>query len=229
LNGIPAFLPALFIFLFNMCSGEETPAPLLLKLTTADVSEFLGKDGSIKLEVSGGVSPYSFLWSNGQTTRDIEGLAAGIYSVTVRDAIDSLETAVDTVKQPIPDNMVFDVQGNIYTTVLIGQQTWMQQNLRVTVAPDSSPVTSYAYSGNEVLAATYGRLYSWDVAMNGSVTEKAQGICPAGWHVPSDEEWKILEMYLGMTRAEADMTNIWRGQGVGTKQGKGRSSGYEAL
>jgi len=65
--------------------------------------------------------------------------------------------------------------------------------------------------------------------MNGSTAEKKQGICPVGWHIPSDEEWKTLEMYLGMTRQEADMSNTWRGQGVGTKLGKGGESGYEAI
>jgi uncharacterized protein (TIGR02145 family) len=218
-----------FALLLSMCSGEEIPDPLELELITTDVTEFEGSDGSISLGVHGGVAPYTFSWSNGATTKDIEGLSAGIYSVTVRDAADSVATATDTVNEPIPENILFDIQGNKYTTVVIGDQTWMQQNLRVTVTPDSTPVISYVYGGNEALAATYGRLYSWDVAMNGSTQEKAQGLCPTGWHIPSDEEWKILEINLGMTRAEADLTNIWRGDGVGTKLGKGGESGYEAL
>jgi uncharacterized protein (TIGR02145 family) len=133
------------------------------------------------------------------------------------------------VNQPVPENTVFDVQENMYSTVKIGTQTWMQQNLRVKVAPDGSPVTSYVFNNDEENAKTYGRLYPWDAAMNGSIVEGAQGLCPTGWHVPSDNEWKILEMYLGMTQAEADLVNMWRGQGVGTKMGKGGDSGYEAL
>lgn len=133
-------------------------------------------------------------------------------------------------KEPdIPDNTVIDVEGNMYPTIEIGTQTWMQQNLRVTVAPDGSPVTSYVYNNNEEHAKTYGRLYTWDAAMNGSTEEGARGLCPAGWHIPSDDEWKVLEMYLGMTQAEADLVNVWRGQGVGTQMGEGGVSGYEAL
>lgn len=133
-------------------------------------------------------------------------------------------------KEPdIPENTVLDVQGNTYPTVKIGTQTWMQQNLRATVAPDGTPVTSYVYNNDEENSKTYGRLYSWDAAMNGSTQEGAQGLCPAGWHIPSDGEWKVLEMYLGMTQAEADLVNVWRGQGVGTKMGPGGESGYEAL
>jgi uncharacterized protein (TIGR02145 family) len=58
-----------------------------------------------------------------------------------------------------------------------------------------------------------------------------QGICPAGWHVPSDEEIKVMEMELGMTQKEADMSNTFRGeaQGVGTTLKAGGSSGFEML
>lgn len=225
-------LISLTVIPFLRCSKEKEPGipdPLEITLTSGDVTTFGGSDGSVTMEVTGGVIPYTYLWSNGETTKDLEGLVAGEYSVIVRDAVDS--TAMDTViiNQPVPENMVIDVQGNIYPTVKIGTQTWMQQNLRVTVAPDGSSVTAYVYNNDEENAKTYGRLYTWNTAMNGSTEEGAQGLCPAGWHIPSDNEWKILEIYLGMTQAEADLVNVWRGQGVGTKMGKGGESGYEAL
>jgi len=216
-------------FSFQMCSEERIAEPLTLTLFTSDVTTFMGSDGYITLEVEGGVAPYAYIWSTGETTKDIGQLKAGIYSVTVTDAVDSLATAADTVNQPIPDNIIFDIQGNMYPFVEIGDQVWMQQNLRVTVDPDSIPVTSYIYPSQLAHVETHGRLYTWDVAMNFSHQEKAQGICPDGWHVPSDEEWKLLEIHLGMTREEADLVNSWRGSGVGTSLGKGGDSGYEAL
>lgn len=225
--GCISFL-SLFL-LYNCSPGQEHPDDLSLVLTVTDVTVFNGHDGSVMLDVTGGITPYSYLWSNGEMTKDIEGVPAGIYSVTVTDARDSSATATDTVKHPIPENLLMDIQGNIYTTVRIGKQIWMQQNLRVSVDPDSTPITSYVYDGIEELAKTYGRLYTWDAAMNGSTAEKAQGICPDGWHIPSDEEWKILEMYLGMTRAEADLSNVWRGEGVGAKLRPGGGSGYDVL
>jgi uncharacterized protein (TIGR02145 family) len=225
--GCISFL-SLFL-LYNCSPGQEHPDDLSLVLTVTDVTVFNGHDGSVMLDVTGGITPYSYLWSNGEMTKDIEGVPAGIYSVTVTDARDSSATATDTVKHPIPENLLMDIQGNIYTTVRIGEQIWMQQNLRVSVDPDSTPITSYVYDGIEELAKTYGRLYTWDAAMNGSTAEKAQGICPDGWHIPSDEEWKILEMYLGMTRAEADLSNVWRGEGVGAKLRPGGGSGYDVL
>ena len=222
------FLLSLFL-LYNCSPDQEQPDDLSLVLTVTDVTVFNGHDGSVRLDVTGGIQPYIYLWSSGETTKDIEGVAAGIYSVTVTDTRDSSATATDTIKQPIPENILFDIEGNIYTTIKIGEQIWMQQNLRVSVDPDSTPITSYIYAGIEELAETYGRLYTWDAAMNGSTAEKAQGICPDGWHIPSDEEWKILEMYLGMTRAEADLSNLWRGEGVGAKLRPGGGSGYDVL
>jgi uncharacterized protein (TIGR02145 family) len=215
--------------LLQNCAKEKDPVPLSIEIIAHDVTTFLGNDGSIEVEVTGGVSPYSYNWSNGETTESVESLKAGEYSVIVKDAIDSTASGSVKINQPIPENVITDVEGNFYTTVKIGDQTWMQQNLRVSVAPDSTEISSYLYDNSPDNEETYGRLYTWNVAMNGSTAESAQGICPAGWHIPSDGEWKTLEIYLGMTQQEADLVNTWRGQGIGTKLGKGGESGYEAI
>jgi uncharacterized protein (TIGR02145 family) len=213
------------------CSKKEPnqEEALSVILISQNVTTFLGQDGSIETEVTGGLPPYSFIWSNGETTEDIQGLPAGTYSVTVTDDCDSTVTESIKITQPIPADVIMDIEGNFYTTVKIGEQTWMQQNLRVEFTPDSSGIVSFLYDNNPDYEETYGRLYSWDVAMNGSTAENSQGICPDGWHIPSDEEWKELEIHLGMTRQEADMTNTWRGYGAGTKLAQGGESGYDAL
>ncbi len=126
------------------------------------------------------------------------------------------------------ENSVTDADGNIYSIVKIGSQTWMKENLRVTCAPDKRPVTSFLFNDDPLNEQVHGRLYTWEAAMNGSTAEKAQGICPDGWHLPSDEEYKILEMSLGMTREEADLTNVWRGATVGTQLKTGGRSGFDA-
>lgn len=222
----------LFLFLLQACSddtGPDDPANLSLELTGQDVSVFRGDDGSAKAVVKGGIPPYSYEWSNGETDPEIDGLAAGLYSVTVSDDVDSLATGSIRIEQPVPENTVTDREGNIYLTVRIGDQVWMQENLRVTVDPDSNSIVSYLYNNDEANEETFGRLYTWNVAMNGSGQEEAQGICPVGWHIPSDGEWKTLEMFLGMTQQQADMINTWRGSPVGTLLAKGGGSGYEAL
>lgn len=116
-----------------------------------------------------------------------------------------------------------DTRDNItYSTVRIGNQWWMAGNLAYlpTVSPPSAE--SYTepyyyvqgYSGTDTDAAmatanyaTYGVLYNWPAAMTA---------CPSGWHLPSDAEWKQLEMALGMTQAEADEKG-WRGTDQGTQ------------
>jgi len=73
----------------------------------------------------------------------------------------------------------------------------------------------------------YGFYYNWEAAMNGSTTEGAQGICATGWHIPSDDDWKILEGTLGMSKAEQDKTG-YRGEAYQGKQLlEGGSSGFE--
>lgn len=53
-----------------------------------------------------------------------------------------------------------------------------------------------------------GRLYQWSAAMNGATYERAQGVCPIGWHVPSDCEWQFLENTLGMSIADQQFEGL---------------------
>ena len=126
---------------------------------------------------------------------------------------------------------VTDIDGNVYQTVTIGTQVWMMENLKVTHYRNGDPIPHVTDNGeweslsegacweydNEVHnVPTHGRLYNW-FAVNDS-----RNICPEGWHVPTDEEWKQLEMYLGMSQSEADAT-VWRGTDEG---GKLKEAGY---
>lgn len=86
--------------------------------------------------------------------------------------------------------------GETYQTIRIGTQTWMAQNLRRATS------SSTCYAGKADSCAKYGRLYSWTDAMGigsgylvrtwGSSTTRTTGICPVGWHIPSDAEWRTL-------------------------------------
>ncbi|MBN2610675.1 MAG: hypothetical protein JXB00_03885 [Bacteroidales bacterium] len=212
------------------CNKEaEETKPLIIEYEITHVSSHGLSDGAIDITVKGGLMPYSYNWSDGITAEDITNIPAGEYSVTVTDAGDSTAKADFAVTQPSSDTLVFDIEGNAYRTVKITGQLWMKENLRVTRNPQGAEITSYCYGNDTNYASTYGRLYTWDVAMNGSVVEMAQGICPDGWHIPSDEEWKELEMNLGMTQQDANKVNTWRGDGIGTSMIRGGDSGYEAL
>jgi len=127
--------------------------------------------------------------------------------------------------------------GQTYEWVKIGDQVWMAENLAylpsVNSVEDGSENNSsekyyyvYGYDGTNVSEAkatenydTYGVLYNWNAVMDGASSSSSnpsdvQGVCPDGWHVPSDEEWKELEMQLGMSQSEADNTS-----GRGTNEG----------
>jgi uncharacterized protein (TIGR02145 family) len=102
--------------------------------------------------------------------------------------------------------------GKAYATVQIGTQCWMAENMNVGTRIDESEdqtdnntIEKYCYTiGPLSFCDDYGGLYQWDEMMQYVTTEGAQGICPEGWHLPSDAEWKTMEMYLGMPQEDAN-------------------------
>jgi len=83
-----------------------------------------------------------------------------------------------------------------YRTVQIGSQTWMAENLNYNASG------SACYNNVPDSCAKYGRLYNWATVMNGassstSSPSRVQGVCPEGWHVPSDAEWTALTNFVG--------------------------------
>lgn len=121
-----------------------------------------------------------------------------------------------------------DVDGNTYNTVLIGDQCWMKTNLNVTKDPGGTAITRYCYDDATGCGSNYGGLYTWSTAMNGSTTAGTQGICPTGWHVPTDEEFKTLVE--GQATAGCENSAGWQQcSPAGTNLKSGGSSGFEAL
>ncbi len=118
---------------------------------------------------------------------------------------------------------VTDIDGNIYNTVQIGGQCWMKENLRVGTRIDGSQemtnnsmVEKYCYDNDPANCETYGGLYQWNEMMQYTITPGLQGICPSDWHLPTDDEWKTMEIHLGMTQEQADATS-YRGTDEGDK------------
>ena len=124
---------------------------------------------------------------------------------------------------PVHCGTVTDYDGNVYQTIYIGAQCWMKENLKTThysngaAITKKTPVTNpstctstypmgankyyYEYDDDNSYVATRGRLYSWGAVMNGAGSSSnnpsgIQGICPSGWHVPSNAEWCELENYV---------------------------------
>lgn len=117
--------------------------------------------------------------------------------------------------------LVTDIDNNVYKTIKIGNQWWMAENLRVKTFRNGVPVyeaqendqwinTISAYCLYDNNNNAPGLLYNWL-----AVTD-INNIAPEGWHIPTDNDWKELEKYLGMSQGEADKQN-WRGTIEGEK------------
>ena len=132
--------------------------------------------------------------------------------------IDSITFCVDTVTSFRCGDLFVDIRdGKEYPTVQIGNQCWMAKNMAYLPAvfgpgagSQSDPYNYvYGYEGTDISEAIatahytdYGVLYNWTSAMAGSASSSLnpsgiQGICPAGWHLPSDAEWTQLTDFLG--------------------------------
>jgi len=94
--------------------------------------------------------------------------------------------------------------GQVYPTVLIGDQCWMAKNMNigtmVTITPtNNGTIEKFCNEDQTSNCDVYGGLYPWDEAMEYTTNPGAQGICPTGWHIPTDAQWCALTTYLDST------------------------------
>lgn len=145
----------------------------------------------------------------------------GIVNVSDIDSIWKLNSGTgswipDTSPSPYNcgDTLVDSRDGKLYTTVQIGSQCWMQENLNYETG------TNWCYYNNSAYCDVFGRLYDWETIMSGasssnSVPSGVQGICPENWHLPSDAEWCILTQFIDPS-VNCDTTG-YNGTDIGTK------------
>jgi len=140
-------------------------------------------------------------------------------------------------------------EGETYQTVVIGEQTWFQRNLNYAV-PGSKCGDSnkLLIDANTTTCDTYGRLYKWATAMalpsncntsncSSQISEKHKGICPSGWHIPSNNDWNELVNYVESSNGCSDCaarylkaTSGWDWNDYEGKSGNGNDRyGFSAL
>jgi uncharacterized protein (TIGR02145 family) len=127
------------------------------------------------------------------------------------------------------DPFVDDRDGQSYNTVQIGDQCWMAENLNVgdfiygvNTMGDNPIIEKYCYNDLLSNCDSYGGLYQWNEAM--AYTSGMQGICPAGWHLPTLAEWTILNDFVDDDGNALKAVGQGSGAGIGTN-----TSGFSAL
>ena len=127
---------------------------------------------------------------------------------------------------PCPEDSIVSYAGQTYNTVQIFSQCWLADNLNIGTMimgtqnmGNNGIIEKYCYDDDTNNCLVYGGLYQWDEMMNYQRLASTQGICPPGWHIPSDEEWKILEgaadSYYGIGDSEWDQEWAYRGSDAG--------------
>ena len=182
-----------------------------------------GETGSFKVTATG-LSLHTIYYYRAYATNAVGTAYGEEFSVsTTWDQMDSM------VCPDVP--AVADIDGNIYSTVKVGDQCWMRENLRVAHFPDGTPIPMsadwsirsdslpYCYPPEKdaTKVPTYGYLYNWTAAMNGEAPSNAvpsgvRGICPAGWHIPSNDEQYRLKSYvsaLDKYRCTIPPSHVW--------------------
>jgi uncharacterized protein (TIGR02145 family) len=218
----------------NSLASLSTTTPTGIMSTTATCGGIVTADGGETVTESG------ICWNNASTptianskktfgagissfSTSITGLTPNTTYYVRAYATNSLGTAYGqqvTLKTLATDPItVIDVDGNLYHTVTIGNQTWMVENMKTTkyrngdvIGTTSSinmdltyatnPKYQWAYNANESNVSNYGRLYTWHAVAD------SRNLAPEGWHVASVEEWTILQNFLISNGYNYDKTTV---------------------
>ncbi len=173
------------------------------------ISFFLYQCESEEVETDTTITSTSTDSTSISTSTDSTSTSTSTDSTSISTSTDSTGVSTNTDSTNLDGTVLKDVNGNIYKTVVIGDQVWMAENLKVTKYNDGSPISVIYYDNDVNNVSSYGALYNWY-----TVTTK---ICPVGWHVPSDAEWTTLTDYIG-SDAGTKLKSIsgWDNDGNGT-------------
>lgn len=219
---LPFMVAAIISFVFTGCIIEdENFAPTASFTVTPDsgnLQTVFVFDASGSADVEDGSADLFIRWDfNGDGSWDTDWITDKKYNIQY------LDVSTYTTKLEVKDSHGLTAQstqsitvssggggigtvtdprdGYSYATKLIGDKTWMAENLRY------ESRGSWCYDNLQANCAVFGRLYDWEGAMSA---------CPSGWHLASDDDWGDLELFLGMTMEEA-IKHDWRGTDEGYK------------
>ena len=244
--------------------GNQLPVARLACPLGGKVGDERAFDASGSTDADGTIVAFTFTFGDGGSTSGTQAgvthayAQVGVFEVAVEVTDDAggkanADCSVTIAPASEIPATVTDRDGNVYDTVQIGTQVWLKQNLRTTtyrngvaipnlktndewtVPPDWEAGAYCDYNNTPANSVIYGRLYNWEAVVH------TFGLCPKGWHVPTDAEWNTLETYLDDTVNPAAL-NEWVGEDVGSQlkeagtehwgginTGATNSSGFTAL
>jgi uncharacterized protein (TIGR02145 family) len=235
-----------------LTAGSVTIPNTFRANTTAKAAEVNANFNAVKTAVNGNAADIS------ANANDIATNQADIATNQTNIATNTANIAANqTAIENTASMWVRDHEGNIHPTVTIGNQVWMADNMYVTTYPNGNPINDSStwtvgtadafaypiraasdYKGNadtpvavkgDIDIKRYGLFYQWNAAMAGSTTEGAQGICPSGWHIPTDADWDTLKAALGSNTTQDGTWSNGATEKVGDQLKVGGKSGFSAL
>jgi uncharacterized protein (TIGR02145 family) len=239
-----AVWPSKFVFprlTRAIAGGDRTSSTLTVTLNANSPGQFGTGQWSIVSGIGGSFS------DSASATSSFTGIMGQVYVLSWTISLCNASTTDNvTVAMPLflPGDGITDIDGNTYSTKIIGQQEWMGENLKTTkyqngdaipnltgnnewIATSTSPdlangTGAWCYSYNQSSYNTvYGKLYNWYAVAD------TRGLCPTGWHVPSDDDWTMLTNYLGGAETaglKMKSSYGWEANGNGSN-----SSGFNGL
>jgi uncharacterized protein (TIGR02145 family) len=178
------------------------------------ITETSGEAGGCRLTYAGATGAES----GTTTSKSATGLVAHESGFLLIPAGNSTHVFQFATGIPCPGAPTVDYMGQVYNTVQVYSQCWMKENLNagsmisaIGEQTDNGIIEKYCYGDVADSCTKYGGLYEWHEMMQYVTTEGTQGICPPGWHLPSDLEWNILEGIADSEYGVRDST--WNGYG----------------
>jgi uncharacterized protein (TIGR02145 family) len=157
---------------------------------------------------------------------NLKVFATGTYKINVKlinpSGLYSIKSYELTVEE-CPEEIIDPRDGEKYRMVSSGNQCWMSENLRygALMSSDMEPesngiVEKYAYMNDNANLKKFGALYTWNELFDVPFSSINSGLCPEGFHVPTDQEFAELEIGLGMSAGDSSLVG-WRGNEIGNK------------
>ncbi len=184
----------------NWSTGKVPPTYIVQKITIAadcnvsNATNYTFAEGST-FRINTGVT-----FTSGTGTWTMEGTYDRVGTYVGNLVIDGTIEPGDNVSSWVcGDPLIYD--GQSYATKMMPDgKCWMAENLNIGTMingsgnqTDNATIEKYCYGDNTANCTTYGGLYQWDEMMQYVTTESTQGVCPTGWHLPSDAEWTSLK------------------------------------